>query len=514
MSPASPQEPRLTLAMIVANDPSGLQRTLASVAAYVDAIVICDTGEDEQVAACGRSFGVQVLAHPWCDSFALARNECLRQITRGSWVLWLDAGETMTQADIQGLRAYVDQHEPKMAGMLLVKTPPVPDSLDGEQIARIRLIPRWPGLRFEGRVRETIRPSLEMLNFPIEGLPFRIQRGEEDQQSERREMRARRNIELADLEMREAGRQPHLLNCLAEAFQILKQPSDAISYYRQACECGVAGSADRLEALYGLLSIEDGQTDNDARMELCLKALEEFPLDMQLLCAMGGYLQAGGRWDLALRSYETAYRFGQIQPEVWHMDQLRAIAAECFALSLQLHGQPDAATQILEQALAGEAGSHRLQRQLLDAYVKQARRDDAWALMDRCWKGRPDLESLRSAVRGACLAAQQNWISARAYLQVAYQAGCRDTLCLRWLSTTLLASGDGQAAHEILTQWAQLEPQNIEPRRILDALQRDTPAEASPSASGPPRQLRVDAESAESHPGHTAARERVSKTKD
>jgi tetratricopeptide (TPR) repeat protein len=473
--------------MIVADDAEGLERTLASVGGHVDEIVVCDTGSDESVGVCAAAHGAHVVVHPWCDSFAAARNECLRHVN-GRWILWLDARETMMPEDIAGLRGYVEQHAANHAGLLLIKIPPLPGSVDGEQIARIRLVPHQAAVRFEGRVRESPRASLAALQIPIEGLPYRIYRGDDEHDAERRRQRARRNIELADMELRELGWQPRLANCLAEAFHTLQQPLEAATWYRQTIDRAPPGSPELLEAFYGLLTLEGTEITNEARLKICAQAMEAFPVDMQLLCALGGYLQTAGRWDLALRAYETAYRFGQINPEVWHVDQLRAVAAECFALSLQLQGRMDEATCVLEGAEREQPASPRLCRQLLEAYIKQGRRDEALALVNRAATMHPQREALRSAVRGACLAAKQNWISARAYLQVAYQAGCRDPICFRWLTTTLAATGEAQQARELLIQWSLAEPHSPEPRRLLEALAPDAGG-ASEDAS---RQLRVD----------------------
>jgi glycosyltransferase involved in cell wall biosynthesis len=120
MSPSN--GPHLTLAMIVANDVAGLQRTLDSVGAQVDEIVVCDTGEDEAVTQCAQAHGARAVQHPWCDSFSVARNECLRHV-QGKWILWLDAGETISVEDLIALRQQLQGTEPHTAFMLLVKAP-------------------------------------------------------------------------------------------------------------------------------------------------------------------------------------------------------------------------------------------------------------------------------------------------------------------------------------------------------------------------------------------------------
>jgi tetratricopeptide (TPR) repeat protein len=406
--------------------------------------------------------------------------------------VWLDAGETMDANDLKQLRQHLAAAPVPTAFMLLIKLPPTDNTIDGEQIASVRLIPNQKGIRFAGRVRETLQASLESLGIPIEGISCRIHRSADQHDTERKQRRARRNVELADLELREVGPQPRLLNCLAEAFQALGENVQAAGYYRHSIDRGVTGSPELLEAFYGLLTIEElDPHPPEARMQVCLKALDSFPLDMQLLCAMGGYLQAAGRWDLALRSYETAYRYGQIHPEVWHMDSLRSVAAECYTLSLQLQGKNAEARQVLEEALRTDPTAQRIRRQLLDMLVKQGDRDAALELVNRDWTG-PHRDAMRSAVRGASLAAEQNWISARAYLQVAYQAGCRETLCMRWLCITLMASGAMDDARRLVSEWSHIEPNNVEPRRYLEAI---TSASSSPPASDTStvaRQLRID----------------------
>ncbi|MCA9099721.1 MAG: tetratricopeptide repeat protein, partial [Planctomycetales bacterium] len=41
-----------------------------------------------------------------------------------------------------------------------------------------------------------------------------------------------------------------------------------------------------------------------------------------------------------------------------------------------------------------------------------------------------------------------------------HEAGCRDAICLRWYSVTLLANGQAAAAESVLQEWQQVEPDN------------------------------------------------------
>jgi hypothetical protein len=108
-------------------------------------------------------------------------------------------------------------------------------------------------------------------------------------------------------------------------------------------------------------------------------------------------------------------------------------------------------------------------------------------------------ESLRTAVRGACLAAEKNWIAAHSYLEMAYRAGCRDPICLRAYALSLAALERLGEAESIFEQWHQIRPDDPEPRQYLQAIaqsrQASTSGQAAPATDEPTkdqRRVRVD----------------------
>jgi len=145
--------------------------------------------------------------------------------------------------------------------------------------------------------------------------------------------------------------------------------------------------------------------------------------------------------------------------------------------------------QLLEQELAANPQASRLRRQLLELHVRHGRRDEALAVVNSLPRGVEESsgrEALRSAVRGACLAAVGNWISAKPYLETAYRAGCRAPLCLRWLTMTHFSQGNGEEAAAALQQWSQVDPLSPELRQARESLYQ--------GMVGNPRQVRVDAD--------------------
>ena len=213
---------------------------------------------------------------------------------------------------------------------------------------------------------------------------------------------------------------------------------------------------------------------------------------------MGGYMQSSGRLDLASRAYRAAVRHGQINLETWHVSSIGEVAVTCLSLTLELLGEDNEAQALLLEALAADASSVRLRRRLIDLHVKHDRRQEALAQAAMLPSDTPHRDLMRSVVRGACLAAQKNWVAARPYLQTAYDAGCRDLLCLRWLGMTLFANNEFAAAEPVLRHWLVAAPGNADAQKYLDTIVARLRPTASPTvagqltAGGSERRLRID----------------------
>ena len=461
---------RLTVAVLVNDAAEGLRETLSSVQHVADELLVVNCTATDDAVAVARDLGARVLTHAWSDDFSAARNQCLEQVT-GNWILWLEAGEQLSVEDGQRLRQQLGSHpDARQAYLTLVQMPADGSQNGAEQLAQIRIQPRHPAVRFVGRVRESLEASLQQHRLGIEPLPICITRHACEHEMPLKTEKARRNIRLAEAEIREQGLSARLLNCLGDACQTLRDNDRAAEYYRQAVGLSECGSADQLEAYYGLVTSLDSRRQPDEQLRTCLQALEVFPLDAQLLCAMGGYLQARGHFELALKSYQLAWQSGQVQLSVWHVIEVREIAAVCASTALQLLQRDAEALVWMTDAVAKASRSKRLRRHLIELHVKLGHRDEALEQVRQLPRDYPHREALRSVIRGACLASAGNWSVAKAYLKTGYVAGCREPLGLRWYATTLIALGDLQEAVPIVEEWLRAEPANIQARQYCEAL--------------------------------------------
>lgn len=87
----------LSLSMLVRDEASRIEAALASVAGFVDEMVVLDTGSRDDTVAIARRCGAEVHTLPWPGDFAPARNYAL-ELVRGDWVLVLDADEQLCPA--------------------------------------------------------------------------------------------------------------------------------------------------------------------------------------------------------------------------------------------------------------------------------------------------------------------------------------------------------------------------------------------------------------------------------
>jgi len=478
----------LTVAMIVRDAETMLPSTLNCVREVADELVIGDTGSIDGTKAIAESLADTVVDVPWTDDFSAARNAVLADC-RGDWILWLDAGETISDADLTALRQFIDnQADPTLAYMSLVRLPNKTGDVSGEQVGRIRLVPRKPELKFEGRIREQVRPSIERAGMDVASLPITILRSQSDHLASVKRAKAERDVRIAELAIGEQGIRSDLLLAKAEALMTLGDNAAARKLYQQARSASVAKSSQMLEAYYGELTTYDGEPDAEQKqIALCVEAVEQYPLDAQLLCAMGSYLQGQGRVDLATRAYETCVQYGQVNPEIWHLADISEVVTICLSFCLQQQQQDDRARELLEDAITRRPEMLKLHRHLIDLHIKHGRRKEALELVNAFPSEACPREAFRSAVRGACLAVEKNWIAAKAYLQTAYHGGCREATCFRWLIVTHLALEDARSAEKTLDAWREWEPNQVEVERFQAAIaaQSNGQAAAEPTAESP-----------------------------
>lgn len=142
--------------LIARNEEAIIEGCLRSVRDLADEIVVLDTGSTDQTRDRARNLGARVVESDWRDDFAKARNEAVSH-ARGQWILSIDADERIMRGDREGLRLLLSDAS-RVAYRLWLR----PDAAF-TPFRHCRLFRNHRDIRFEGRIRESVVPSLRRL---------------------------------------------------------------------------------------------------------------------------------------------------------------------------------------------------------------------------------------------------------------------------------------------------------------------------------------------------------------
>lgn len=219
--------------LIARNEARCLARCLDSLAAWVDRIVVVDTGSTDDTIAIARAKGAVVGRFAWCDDFATARNHALalaEERADADWHLVIDADEWIA-AGGASLRPWCAG--PARLGRVSVLS----DTADAGIVGRCwitRVLPR--GARFTGRVHEQVAGAL-----PREPLPLEI--GHDGYRVEQLATKATRNHRLLLAELASHPGDAYLLYQLGKDAEMRGDPLAAETYHAQALAATPADAA-------------------------------------------------------------------------------------------------------------------------------------------------------------------------------------------------------------------------------------------------------------------------------
>lgn len=421
---------------------------------------------------------VTVLRTADCDDDAAARNlliEAAEAENGHSWLLWLHPGECFDRATVDDLRGFLAEEADRHSLYVMVLHRLFrPDGrrhdLDEETIDP-RLMPLGKGLRFQGRLGSSLIPMAETLMLGISAAPGRILCPPKHVDRNLDKFYGERALRILT-EMEKAGESisGELLALRGKSYALIGDPIAARRCFLRLIKETEQENL-RLSAYYEIWETLIFSPEVSGEMtQILLAALDHFPVDMQLLTFMGAHLQRTGKLDVAARTFETALRYGQISLDVWHRLHIREIAVTSLALVERLRGRAREAIRVLETNLDSIGDRSEYSRHLLDIYIAEGMEEKAKEFAATLW-GDVELDRLRQSLTGACLASGGHWDEAMGPLEQAFVEGCRDPLCLRWYSLTLLSLVRFEKAIEVLRLWLEVEPENSEAKSYLFAAQ-------------------------------------------
>ncbi|MDR0870369.1 MAG: hypothetical protein LBN39_06205 [Planctomycetaceae bacterium] len=467
--------PNIAVGIIAQNDEAALKKTVQDAKTFSDAVFIIGTSAGTAAPFLGDA-AVNVLFSR-SEGETDQQNELIEYIESGcsaDYLLWMTAGDRFDRQTFEELRLFTQSElERNSLYMLVVRRLYRQDGFrhdfDEENIEP-RLIPLNKGLRYQSGTGTSIIEAAKSLLLKISAAPGRIIRFGGEKEQEYRRTQAEKLLQPFRLGNAESGD----LAARAEAFFILGQYGEAFRDFMKLTETPNRSDL-QLAGYYGLWDILTKQSaahlptlKTEDLTKILIGALDKFPVDMQLLTWMGVQLQSIGKLDLAVRSYQTALKFGRISLDVWHRLHIREIALTRLALLHRILGEPYEAIRLMEDGLNEVEDPAELSRYLLDLYIAEEKESKALDLAATIW-GDTDLDKMRNVIYGACRGTAGSWGEALNYIERAYRSGVRDVLCLRWYSLALLSSRKFPDAVNILEEWLAVEPDSREAESFLTA---------------------------------------------
>jgi glycosyltransferase involved in cell wall biosynthesis len=148
----------ISFCMIAKNEERDLPACLDSVRGLAGETIVVDTGSTDRTREIAAEYGAETIPFDFTAvDFAGARN-CAIGRARGEWILMLDADETLAPGGAAGIGKLVA--EGRNAGYFLERVNRSPEAEKPFTDHVVRLFPNRPGIRYRGRVHETVDASI------------------------------------------------------------------------------------------------------------------------------------------------------------------------------------------------------------------------------------------------------------------------------------------------------------------------------------------------------------------
>jgi glycosyltransferase involved in cell wall biosynthesis len=465
----------VSLCLIVKNEEANLADCLGPVGELAHEVVVVDTGSADRTREIARAHGARVHDFPWVDSFAAARNECLRHAT-GDYIFWLDADDRVEKDQVGKLRALFAGLKDENAAYVMKCVCDAEPGSGPTIVDHIRLFRNRPDVRWEHRVHEQILPALRRSGADVRWADAAVRHvGYRDPALRRRKLE--RDLRLLEMERVELNDHPFTLFNLGSVFHEMGRHADAVPLLELSLKKSHPKDS-IVRKLYALLAhCLRGLGRRREALAACAGGLGHYADDAELLFL-----------DALLR------------------DEAGDLVGAEGSLTRLLTSRPQAHFASVAAGLRG----HKARGKLAEVLLKQGRAGEAeaqWRAAVReepraatCWLGLGQLllgqrrfeealaaaghlEALRgaegdgAALKARVLTARGEFAAARELLARLIAAAPRVAYLRVLLSHALLQEGtDLDAAERALLDVLELDPHNGEAKNNLGVLRRQRAA--------------------------------------
>jgi len=130
------------------NRQAEIQHCMSTVRQYVDKCIVIDGCSNDDTIVYLRNRGdVDLQIVPWRDNFSKQRNEYLKRVPEGSWVLVSDPDEWFPEETLKNLKMLAERGDKENKHMFGFQC--IGMSLKGDEVVHKQLDNYWKGLFFK-----------------------------------------------------------------------------------------------------------------------------------------------------------------------------------------------------------------------------------------------------------------------------------------------------------------------------------------------------------------------------
>lgn len=267
---------RLSVCYITKNEEKNIEKSLASIKAAADEIVVVDTGSQDKTKAIALAYGARIYDYDWQDDFSAARNYAIEQTT-GDYILFMDADEYIAADFCANLRQVLAKYQ-RHAALLMKRYDIDKDETDvlGE-IFVLRAFKRQGNLRYDGRIHEELRENGNVIADIAVINPAELILYHTGYEAAVNKSKAERNLRILQQELAETDNPGRLYMYLAEACRGVGDTVQMEHYARLDIAQGrrMVAFASRSYRLLLAALAEQGRAEE--RRELVQQAVADFP---------------------------------------------------------------------------------------------------------------------------------------------------------------------------------------------------------------------------------------------
>ncbi len=282
----SPREPRISLCMIVRDSAATLDNCIASIAPWVDEMIVVDTGSKDDTVEIARRHGAKVSFFEWCKDFAAARNESLKHAT-GDWIFWMDSDDTIDEHNGRQLRELVRRPiDEYTLGFVIQVHCPGPERSghrDVTAVDHVKLFRNLDELRFEGRIHEQILASIRRVGGSVAFTDLFVVHSGVDHSLAAVEKKQQRDLELIKLDLKDRPGHPFVLFNLGMTYADMAEYEDAAKAMMQCLEVSDPQSSHVRKAYAIWVGVLMELERSEQACEVCKQGRDLYPDDPELL---------------------------------------------------------------------------------------------------------------------------------------------------------------------------------------------------------------------------------------